>query len=102
MVTPPQHDDFSSTVPDSIEELRPWLRDMREELRANTAATRRIENTTATLVEAIQSAQGFWRVVRWIGDAGMGIVKAIAVAGGLGAAVWLALRTWFERQIHGG
>lgn len=80
------------TVPGTLEELRPWLRDMRAELRANTEATKRIEQNTKAIVETFENARGFWNTVAWLGDVGGKLIKACAALALVGGAVWLWIR----------
>lgn len=88
--------DPEDTIPGTMEELRPWLREMRAELHANTEATKRIEANTSAMVEAFQAAQGFWSTVTWIGDAGVKVAKFVAAVGLTAAAAWLWVKTLFE------
>lgn len=93
--------DARDTVPSSMEELRPWLRDMRDELSQNTAATKRIEQNTAEIVAAFQAAQGFWKTVGWVGDAGAKLAKACAVCVLAAGGVWLWAKGFFIQNPPG-
>lgn len=99
-MTPPntQPDD---TVPATLEELRPWLRDMRRELKRNTETTEQIAHDTAEIVQAFKAAQGFWATVQWVGDAGAKLAKFAAVCALAGAAVWLWVKGFFESKAGG-
>lgn len=93
-----QHD----TIPGSLDELRPWLRKLDSELKANTEATRRIEANTAAIVKAFEAAQGFWSTVAWIGDAGLKVVKLVGVLAVAGGAMWLWIKGLFDGRAAGG
>lgn len=97
--------DAVDTVPGTLEDLRPWLRDMRRELRENTDTTRanaeaiqRVEANTQQLVETFQAAKGFWDTVGWIGDAGLKVAKFAGVLALAGGAVWLWVKNVFESR----
>ena len=92
MDEPEVHD----SVPGTLEELRPWLREMRRELRENTRTTKRIDENTETIVAAFRAAQGFWTTLAWLGDSGMKIVKFFGACAVAGAAMWLAVKGMFD------
>ena len=96
----PVHDE-DDTVPATLEELRPWLRDMRADLRRNTEATERVEAATAEIVEVLAAAKGFWSVVSWIGDAGVKVGKFAIACTLAGGAVWLWVKGFFETRVGG-
>ena len=88
-------------MPATLEDLRPWLREMRSDLRRNTEATDQIARDTRAIVEAFDAARGFWSVIEWIGNAGLKLAKfAIACTLTFGA-VWLWVKGFFESKVGG-
>ncbi|KQO23506.1 hypothetical protein [Acidovorax sp. Leaf78] len=68
---------------------------VREELAANTEATRQVAANTADLVEFFQAVQGAFKVLNWIGKVAKP-VGAIATATAAAIGVWSAVKGFFR------
>lgn len=62
------------------------IKQLSDDLAKNTAATQRIEKSTADIVTFFQSVQGAFRVLEWIGKA----ARPVASITALGVAFWSA------------
>lgn len=75
-------------VTSGLGELRDRVGRLEKGLADNTAATARVEENTAEMVEMFRSAKGGFRVLGYIGQ----IVKWALAVGASAAAIWFTIK----------
>ena len=81
-----------SKIEDRLKEGDAAMKQLKDDLAENTAATKRIDASTADIVEFFQSMKGAFKVLNWIGQLARPISAIVAFCVALWG-VWIAFKT---------